>query len=152
MLNSLKMGVILALFCVLSAWGLAYVYLFTQTQINANARITLERSEKEVLPASGKGRTIAVKTRGYSGDIELLVGIDEKGAVSGLRVLNHRETPGLGANITTAGFLDQFKGKKVSDRLEAKNDVDAISGATISSRAVCKGVKDALEKLQPGNN
>jgi electron transport complex protein RnfG len=146
------MGIILAIFCVLSAWGLSYVYMFTQTRIEANARITLERSKKEVLPASGKGRAIAVKSRGYGGEIELLVGIDEQGKVSGLKVLNHRETPGLGANIVKPDFLNQFKGKTAADKLEAKMDIDAISGATISSRAVCKGVKDALEKFQSGNN
>lgn len=146
MLNSCKMGLILAVFCVISAWGLAYVYMFTQTQIAANGQIALERSTKEVLPASGQGRAVAVKTRGYGGAIELLVGIDAKGAVSGLKVLNHRETPGLGANITGDKFLGQFKGKKAGDQLEAKKDIDAISGATISSRAVCFGVKEALKK------
>ncbi|MFA5113679.1 MAG: FMN-binding protein [Candidatus Margulisiibacteriota bacterium] len=140
------MGLILAVFCVISAWGLAYVYMFTQTQIAANGQIALENSTKEVLPASGQGRAVAVKARGYGGEIELLVGIDAKGVVSGLKVLNHRETPGLGANITGTKFLGQFKGKKAGDRLEAKKDIDAISGATISSRAVCFGVKEALKK------
>lgn len=152
MLNSLKMGFILALFCVLSAWGLSYVYLFTQTQIAANARLALEKSTSEVMPASGEGRAIAVRTRGYGSEIELLVGIDKRGAVSGLKVLSHRETPGLGAKITAPAFLGQFQGKKITDRIAVKEDIDAITGATVSSRAVCKGVRDALEKFQSGNN
>ncbi|MCU0640490.1 MAG: FMN-binding protein [Candidatus Margulisbacteria bacterium] len=152
MINSLKMGLILAVFCVIAASGLAYVYQFTQPRIESNARLTMENSKKEVLPASGKGRALAVTVRGYGGEIELLVGIDQQERISGLKVLSHKETPGLGANIVRPDFLGQFKGKKRTDPLEAKKDIDAISGATISSRAVCNGVKDALERFQSGNN
>jgi electron transport complex protein RnfG len=151
MLNSLKMGLILALFCVISAWGLAYVYQYTQPQIEQNAARSILSAKKAVLPASGRGVVREAVVRGYAGEIRLLVGIDEKGKISGLKVLSHQETPGLGANIVQPRFLDQFKGKTAADKLEAKQDIDAISGATISSRAVCSGVRQAVRRATGGD-
>jgi len=142
----IKLGFILAVFCVISAGGLAYVYLFTGPRIEENAKLTLASSRKDVLPSSGKGRAILVTPQGYGGKIELLVGIDELGKVSGVKVISHKETAGLGAGIEKPAFLAQFKGKTVKDALEPKKDIDAITGATISSRAVCAGVKQALQK------
>jgi electron transport complex protein RnfG len=129
MLNSLKMGLILAFFCLLSAWGLAYVYQFTQPQIEKNVQLTISEAKKTVLPPSGKGVVRQVAVRGYAGEIKLLVGLDAKGLISGIKIMSHQETPGLGANITTPRFLDQFKGKKASDKFEAKQDIDAITGS-----------------------
>lgn len=142
----IKLGIILAVFCIISAGSLAFVYLFTQPQIELNAQLTLEKSKREVLPASGKGRAISVSPKGYSGPIDMLVGIDPQGKVSGVKILNHRETPGLGANIVRPKFLDQFKGKTLKDPIEPKKDIDALTGATISSKGVCDGVKEALRK------
>ena len=148
----LKMGFILAVFCIVAAGGLAYVYMFTQPKIELNSRLALANSKKEVLPASGKGKAIQVSTRGYGGPIDMLVGIDEQGKVSGVKILNQRETPGLGAGISKPAFLKQFIGKTKNDPLVPKNDIDAITGATISSRAVCLGVKNALERSKPRDN
>jgi electron transport complex protein RnfG len=142
----IKLGTILMVFCVVSAAGLAYVYMFTQPRIEANAKLTYDQSVKEVLPADGKA--IAVSPRGYSNTINLLVGIDARGKVIGIKVLGQQETPGLGANIVKPEFLKQFIGKSARDPIEVKNDIDAITGATISSRAVCKGVREALEKTK----
>lgn len=146
--RSIRMGMILAIFCVVAAWGLAYVYRFTQPRIEANAKIALENFKREVLPAAGKGEAVQVTVRGYSGVIEMLVGVDENGRVSGVKILSHKETPGLGANVAKPGFLQQFVGKSPEDPIEAKKDIDAITGATISSRAVCSGVREALEKAK----
>ncbi|MFA6548841.1 MAG: FMN-binding protein [Candidatus Margulisiibacteriota bacterium] len=140
----IRLGTILMVFCVVSAAGLAYVYMFTQPQIEANAKLAYEKSVKEVLPKEGKA--VAVSPRGYSSTINLLVGIDAQGKVIGIKVLDQKETPGLGASIVKPDFLKQFIGKSARDPIEVKNDVDAITGATISSRAVCKGVREALEK------
>lgn len=142
----LKLATILAIFCVISAGGLAYVYIFTQPKIESNSKIALENSKREVLGKDNKGTAVAVSPRGYSGPIEMMVGIDPQGKVKGLKILNQRETPGLGANIVKPGFLNQFIGKSQKDPLEPKSDIDAITGATISSRAVCQGVKEALRK------
>jgi electron transport complex protein RnfG len=85
---------------------------------------------------------------GYSGRIDIIVGVAPDGAVAGVQVLRHLETPGLGAKITEAAFLDQYKGKRLGYDFRVKKDkgrVDAITGATISSRAVSAAVEDALE-------
>lgn len=147
MAKILRLGATLAIFCVLAAAGLTYVYRFTQPKIDLDSRLALARSKQEVLPASGKGRAIEVSPRGYSAPIEMLVGVDDSGEVSGVKILNHRETPGLGAKVTEPKFLAQFRGKSLKDPIEPKKDIDALTGATITTRAVCKGVRDALEKF-----
>jgi electron transport complex protein RnfG len=141
----IKLAFILAVFCVISAGLLAYVYVFTQPRIEQNAKLSYEQSVKEVLPEGVKGEAVKVAPRGYGGPVEMLVGVNKEGKVTGLKILNHRETPGLGANITKPGFLKQFIGKSMKDPIEPKKDIDAITGATISSRAVCNGVRQALK-------
>jgi electron transport complex protein RnfG len=100
------------------------------------------------------GRVLAVSTQGYSGPIEGLLGLDAGGLVSGARVLIQTETPGLGAKITTTGFLDQYKGKKIEELALKKDDpagrIDAVTAATISSRALTAAVRKAIEDYQKG--
>ncbi|MEM1134818.1 MAG: RnfABCDGE type electron transport complex subunit G [Bacteroidota bacterium] len=96
----------------------------------------------------------AVKTfskKGYSGLIELMVGIDTKGNVKQIAVLSHKETPGLGSKIKDDAFKIQFIGVQQGTALKVKKDggnIDAISGATISSRAVCEAIELALATWQ----
>jgi electron transport complex protein RnfG len=95
--------------------------------------------------------------KGYSSYIKMLVSIDKDLRVSNLKVLSHQETPGLGDQILEEPFLKQFKGKELSRivllKTETTENIQAISGATISSRAVTNGVKDAVQMLvdQYGN-
>ncbi len=91
-----------------------------------------------------------VNPEGYGGDIKLSVGIQNDGTVNGYQVLSISETAGLGMKATEAEFKDQFKGKK-AEKLElvktgakAENQVDAISGATITSTAVTKEINACL--------
>ncbi len=101
------------------------------------------------IEASGKG--------GYGGNVGLMVGIDVKdGKLIGVGVTTHSETPGLGARAKSdPSFAAQFKGIPVDKPVKVTQDggaVNAISGATITSRAVCSGVTDAValyEKLKP---
>jgi electron transport complex protein RnfG len=90
---------------------------------------------------------------GYNGPIELLVGIYADGRVAGVRVTRHRETPGLGDAIdeTRSDWIQGFEGKSLGlpgrERWTVTKDdgaFDALTGATITSRAVVKGVKNAL--------
>lgn len=145
MAKSIKLAVTLALFCIISAAALAGIYLFTQPQISANARVALENAQREVLTGSD-GKAILVSPYGYAGNIDMLVGVGADGEIKGIKILRQRETPGLGANITRQNFLFQFIGKSARDPLEPKKDIDAITGATISSRAVCAGAREALRK------
>ncbi|HHY98992.1 MAG TPA: RnfABCDGE type electron transport complex subunit G [Firmicutes bacterium] len=95
------------------------------------------------------GAAIKFSSPGYSGDIEGIVGITNDGKISGVVILSQQETPGLGANVTTEGFRKRFLGKDVHSSIKLKKDggdIDALTGATISSRAVARAV-DAAGKL-----
>ncbi len=90
--------------------------------------------------------------KGYSSYINILVSVDMDGRVMKMEVLSHGETPGLGDEILLDYFKDQFVGKgrdqMVVIKGETEDNIQAITGATISSRAVTNGVKDALELLE----
>lgn len=93
------------------------------------------------------GYVISVTEKGYGGKIEIMVGIDFEGAVSGVSVLSHNETPGLGANAAKDKFLGQYKGAAETQSVTKDGgEIDAVTGATITSRAVTKAVNSALEK------
>ena len=102
----------------------------------------------------GKAAGYVINTygRGYSSFINILVAVDQDYRVKGIDILSHKETPGLGDQIEKDWFKGQFKGK-TEDHLnvikgETDTDIQAISGATISSRAVTKAVKEAIETLR----
>jgi len=97
----------------------------------------------------------AVKTysnSGFSGRIELMVGLLADGTINKVSVLSQSETPGLGANMVNPKFKDQFNGKNpASYNLSVTKDggdVDAITAATISSRAFTGAVKLAYEGFE----
>lgn len=146
MTKIIKLAIILMVVCVISAGLLAIVYLYTQPLIERNAQEKLERLRQEVL-AGQVGQAVSASPRGYSGLIDLLVGVDPSGKVIKVKIVNHRETPGLGSNIVKDKFLLQFGGSGQADKLEPKQDIDAVTGATISSRAVCEGVKQVLRSV-----
>ncbi len=90
---------------------------------------------------------------GFSGPIKLLIGIDDRGAITAVRVLKHRETPGLGDFIDSSksDWIDQFEQKSLSapDRSlwalqRDGGELDQVTGASITSRAVVKAVKETL--------
>ena len=98
------------------------------------------------------GYAVTVSASGSQGTIEMMVGVDAEGAVTGVSVINHSETSGIGTKVTgnepTAagvGVLDQFVGKSAADgTLTVGTNVDAITGATVSTRGVTTGVNAAL--------
>lgn len=108
---------------------------------------------------SSKGETIGyilkVYSKGYADNIILLVGIAEQ-KITGISILSQNETPGLGALATSPkkmpgnafSFLEQFINKTLSSDFTAKKDIIAITGATITSQAICDGIKTALIEYQ----
>ncbi len=123
-------------------------------------------SDTVIMPADGKdsirvhrllkgteytGDAVETYTdKGFSGRFTLMVGFLPDGSISNIEVLEHKETPGLGTKMATPKFKDQFKGLKIADipgeKLKVKKDggtVDAITAATISSRAFCDAVNRA---------
>lgn len=92
------------------------------------------------------GFCVQVVTAGFGGDMTLMVGFNSDLAVVGVQILSHSETPGLGAKVNDAGYLSQYGGK--TGDLALGEDIDAISGATISSKAVLAGVNEAQKSLR----
>ena len=113
----------------------------------------------EVYPARKDGELIgvAVKTfskKGYSGMISLMAGFKPDGTIINITILEQKETPGLGTKMGEPGFKDQFIGKNPNEfKLKVKKDggkVDAITAATISSRAFCEAIQKAHDALMKG--
>lgn len=99
----------------------------------------------------------AIAPEGYSGDINLLIGIDANGVLTGVRVVQHKETPGLGdyIQLSKSPWILQFDGKAYhpdQDSLwKVKKDggeYDSRAGATITPRAIVKAVREALKYFQ----
>jgi Na+-translocating ferredoxin:NAD+ oxidoreductase subunit G len=94
--------------------------------------------------------------KGFSGNISLMAGFKPDGTVVSITVLEQKETPGLGTKMTEPQFKDQFNDKNPADyKLKVKKDggqVDAITAATISSRAFCDAVQRAYITLQKGGS
>jgi electron transport complex protein RnfG len=166
----LKIAFILFVVCGLAAGSLSFVNLATKDRIAAFAKEEKIAALKKIFPAADTfnerppaggsevadwdalaggavvGSVHLLKPMGYSGTVELVFGEDTAGALTGVQVLSHTETPGLGAKITTDAWTGQFKGK-TRDQTALKKDggaIDAISAATISSRAVTRAVHDAM--------
>lgn len=123
-------------------------------------RVTLPGSKIELYPArSGSTITsIAMKTysnNAFSGKIELIVGFLLDGTITGYRVINHKETPGLGSKVTEPKFAHQLQNFNVEkQKLKVKQDggeIDAVTSATISSRAVLDAIQRAYDSYNKFN-
>ena len=95
------------------------------------------------------GYIVPAKTKGYGGEIKLLVAVTPDEHVIDYKILAHNETPGLGDNAAKEPFRGKIRGKDAAHLVVTKDkgnteDVQAMTGATISSRAVTRGVKSAV--------
>ena len=129
---------------------LAYVNSITAEPIAATAEKAREAAKAAVL-CGEEGYTAEGRSgEGYGGDIVLMVGFKkDKKTVISYKVLQASETPGLGMKLKTPEFSGQFSGKDGSSLKVKKDggDIEAITSATITSRAVCKAIADAQSKL-----
>lgn len=168
----LKTGVILMLITVIAGLLLSGVNLLTRDiiaetkekeaiaamqEVLPNATDFQALDEDEVLHAGKKdgeivGYTVSVSPQGYGGEINMMVGLDTEGAVLGVRIISMSETAGLGSKTNDPTFLEQYKGKNQVVSLATSspdaNEIVGISGATISSKAVTRGVSDAIVMVQ----
>ncbi len=185
MKDIVKLGLVLAAFAAAACVGLAFVNLATEAQIAVNAEKQLNESLSglfseaerfEDLSAelkspddgvkfeaaylalrAGAPLGLAVKASGqsYGGPTTVLVGVGLDRKIVGVRVLDGKDTPGLGANAMNPTFFvdkskkttfpGQFAGKALSDPFEVKNDVIAITASTITSKAITKMIKVAAD-------
>ena len=165
----LRLSVTLLLICAVVAAALAGVNAYTAPIIAQRKAEKTQQAIEAVLPGGGdaapfeddtgmvtavyesdSGWAVQVSANGFGGAMDMMVGIDRSGNVIGISIISHAETPSLGAvaadkSAAGAAFRSQFAG--LSGTLAVDKDggtVDAISGATITSRAVVAGVNAAL--------
>lgn len=183
----LKPGITLFVIAAIAAGILGYVNAITAEPIAQQVQIAKDNAMKNVFPSaesfeeaadyspadgaavksyskaldtSGSllGYAVTAASKGYGGDVTLMIGIDTQGVVTGVNVTGHSETPGLGANAANPAFSDQFAGKSgelaVVKTVPGDNEIQAITSATITSKAVTLAVNEALsfyaENLQGG--
>ena len=105
----------------------------------------LETGVAAAYQAGDQGYVIEVTPSGFGSTIDMVVGVSMDGAVTGVSIIDMSETSGLGANAQKESFRSQYVGK--TGELAVKKDggeIDALTGATITSRAVTSGVNTAL--------
>ena len=117
------------------------------------------RSDKSIYLARQEGKVVAAilpatARDGYSGDIDLIVGVNNDGSIAGVRVLAHKETPGLGdkVDLNKSDWVLDFNGRSLANPLPAgwavkkeQGVFDAFTGATITPRAVITATRKVLE-------
>ena len=102
-----------------------------------------------------KGFAVSVTSKGYGGDVAVMVGYSMDSKITGVEILSHSETPGLGANAANESFRKQFEQDAPSDGFSVVKDgtggadgkIDAITGATITSNAVTDATNQALAEV-----
>jgi Na+-translocating ferredoxin:NAD+ oxidoreductase subunit G len=164
-----RYGFILALICVVAAGLLAIVNKLTGPKIIAAAQAEEQAALKEVMPLAVKfnavksdadkevlyykafdnqkklvGFVFKASGKGYSSVIETLAGIFPDGRISAIKIISLNETPGLGMRVTEDKFTNQFNRQ---DSLDLSG-VQAITGATISSRAVMNSVMKKAQEIK----
>ena len=169
----LRLTVTLLLICSVVALALAGVNTITKDKIAAIKAEKTQKAIAAVLPgagevkevtftdasgqvtkvyeAAGVGYAVEVAPSGFGGAITMMVGVSSEGKVLGISIISHAETPGLGA-VAGAGtdkgvaFRDQFNGLVSGITIgDGDNQIDALSGATITSQAIVDGVNAALD-------
>lgn len=91
---------------------------------------------------NGAGFVITAQAKGYGGDVPVMVAFNTAGSIEAVRFLDNSETPGLGQKVKTDAFQGQFSG--MAAEAFALSDIDALTGATISSRAATTAINAAI--------
>ncbi|SFB13125.1 RnfABCDGE type electron transport complex subunit G [Clostridium frigidicarnis] len=176
----LKLGIKLLIITAVAGLILGFVFNVTKAPIADQEKSNNEAAMKELIVTADKfekkditltdgvlevnegkkgndvvGYTLKMSTKGYGGQIQLMVGISKEGKLAGIKILSQSETPGLGANATLPSFYEQYKEKPISKDLEVvksgtseDNQIQALTGATITSKAVTTGVNEAIKFYQ----
>lgn len=131
--------------------------IFPGSQITTTETRTFEEQEVKVYRISVEGKIIGwavvLDEMGKVKPITFLVGIDTRGKVAGISILEYRDM--FGSEIKRRSFLRQFQGKSLEDKISIGADIDAITSATISSQAAASAVRKAIliiSELQKGDS
>ncbi len=171
--------IVLVCICLVVTAALAATYGVTQPIIDRNTKASADAARQELLPDAdsftavdeselvvmeegkvfvsecytadnGSGMVVTVQSSSFGGLLTEMIGIDQDGAITGVKVTAHDDTPGLGTKAQTPEHLGQYVGLTELQSTAAKGDssVNYITGATISSNAVHYGVYCALEQYK----
>ncbi|HDP97741.1 MAG TPA: RnfABCDGE type electron transport complex subunit G [bacterium] len=180
----LKLGGILMLVTAIAGAALSMVNVITKPKIEEQKRLVTQRALVAALPTADPdsieavtqndqleyyigyataakkkivGYAFIAKKYGYSSEIETMVGVDTTGKIIGLKVIDHKETPGLGTKIeeirygeSSPYFQDQFINRTIDNiALDKDNgEIKSITGATVSSRAMTESIVEGFKRLE----
>ena len=170
----LRLGITLLVVGLIAALGLGLTYVVTQKKIAEEDRLSEAKAAVAALPGvkaaaelkvdtaylarakkavpdvqkvytSDKGTIFLINMKGYGGPLVLAIGIGRDGKVAGIATVSNKETIGLGSKALEPGFFNQYKGKTSRDPVEVGKDINAVTSATITSKAVTGEVRAALK-------
>ena len=166
-------ALVLVIICLVVTAALAFTYGVASPIIAENEKQTADAARAQVLPAgdgftlyegelaegvaecyladNGEGIAVTSTYGSFGGTLTAMVGVDKEGKVTGVTVTGHADTPGLGTKAMEADYLaGNYTGLDSAAAGSIKDDanVDAITGATISSNAVYQCVKEALAQYE----
>lgn len=178
----IKLGLVLLIICAISAFILGVTNDYTQGIIQARAHEENVAAIKVLLPEAEEfelvedanvtgvtdivevyqgtkngeviGYTVKSNPQGYAGRVDILIGISIDGIITGAKVGDNTETPGLGTRIADAAFINQFLDKATTNEFQVtkdpqrENDIETVTGATVSSEAVARGINRSTQLFE----
>lgn len=177
----IKPALVLVVICLVVSFALSQTYGMTKPIIEQNAAKAADEARALVLPEgdsftaydgklnegvidyytadNGAGAACTSTAKSFGGLITVMVGMDANGAITGVTVTHHADTPGLGTKAMTVEYLSQYNGKTAAeiipdmgtigqDTIKKNANLDAITGATISSNGVYHAVQGALAQFE----
>ena len=160
----LKPAVVLVVICAIVGFLLGTVNNLTLPTIMANREARAWATYSSLIPeasdfvalecdvpgvtacmeaADDRGFAITAQAKGYSSQVPMAVAFDDEGVITNVIGMDNTETPGLGTKVKDAAFTDQFIGRAAEPM--TLDDIDAITGATISSKAALAALNEAIE-------
>lgn len=160
----LKPAVVLVVICAIVGFLLGTVNNLTLPVITANREASARATYSALIPdaadfaavpcdvpgvtafmeaSDGLGYAVIAQSKGYSSQVPMAVAFDDEGIITNVIGMSNTETPGLGTKVQLPAFTDQFVGREAEPM--AIDDIDAITGATISSKAALAALNEAIE-------
>jgi electron transport complex protein RnfG len=169
---------VLVAICFAVTFALAFTYGITSPIIAENTAKAASEARKELIPGAdnfseadvkpytleegkvyvletytadnGAGMVVTVITNSYGGSLTAMVGIDKGGAITGVKVTDHADTPGVGTKAQEESHLTQYRGltELLSNDVKTDSSINAVTGASVSSGAIHKAVYCALEQYK----
>jgi len=174
----IKPIIVLVGICLVVSAALAATFGITNPIIEARAKADADAARQEILPAAesftqydgelwksddnkasvqevyvadnGSGIVVTVQTASFGGALIEMIGVGADGAITGIKISSHADTPGVGTNAMTEGHLAQYMGVSELTSTAAKSEpaVDHVSGASVSSDAIHYGIYAALQQFK----